>query len=204
MSEQWQSSSNKNIYWRYDKKSKTANTLVYIGDHMHFLQEHQYWGLLPPKHGIIGRQIPRLKTICWIDTGILAEKCIVTGFKYRFYLLHGLTDNNNMHEQLHFKIEIAMPNQDEYTIVHESKYMTAEMRESIEPNEKIVKTYITDIDLELPMLSDKEQLASVKASFFHVDLWWKNGWLIEGFVLEPIMKELNQKPVNGSEQVHSV
>ena len=82
--------------------------------------------------------------------------------------------------------------------------MTAEMRESIEPNEKTVMTYITDIDLELPMLSDKEQLASVKASFFHVDLWWKNGWLIEGFVLEPIMKELNQKAVKGSEQVHSV
>jgi hypothetical protein len=34
--------------------------------------------------------------------------------------------------------------------------MTAEMRKSIEPNEKTVMTYITDIDLELPMLSDKD------------------------------------------------
>ena len=82
--------------------------------------------------------------------------------------------------------------------------MTAEMSESIERNEKTVKAYITDIDLELPMLSDKEQLASVKASFDHADGHWKNGWLIEGFVLEPIMKELNQKAVKGSEQVHSV
>jgi hypothetical protein len=85
---------------------------------MHFLQEHQYWGLLPPKHGLIGRSIPRLKTICWIDTRIIAEKCIVTGFKYRFYLLNGLTDYNNMNERMHFKIEIAMPNQDEFMIVH--------------------------------------------------------------------------------------
>jgi len=39
----------------------------------------------------------------------------------------------------------------------------------------------------------------VKASFFHADSHWKDGWLIEGFVLEPIMKELNQKAVKGSE-----
>jgi hypothetical protein len=38
----------------------------------------------------------------------------------------------------------------------------------------------------------------VKASFDHADGHWKNGWLIEGFVLEPII-ELNQKAGKGSE-----
>ena len=63
---------------------------------------------------------------------------------------------NTVINKMNFKILVAMPNKDEYTTVHESDYVTPEMAQQMQPKERIVKTYITDIDLELPLQSDKE------------------------------------------------
>ena len=64
--------------------------------------------------------------------------------------------------------------------------MSNEMGKTMQPRDQIVKTYITQINFETLLQSDKEQLASVKVHFFHNNGYWKGGWLIEGFILEPI------------------
>lgn len=54
------------------------------------------------------------------------------------------------------------------------------------PAGKVIKTYIVTIDLEDALSIDSEQFATVEVSFFKKNDWWKSGWLIEGFILEPV------------------
>jgi hypothetical protein len=49
-----------------------------------------------------------------------------------------------------------------------------------------VKTYITTIDFQASLGVPEDSLASVKLNFYKNDDWWKSGWLIEGFILEPV------------------
>ena len=70
-------------------------------------------------------------------------------------------------------------------VVYEDQhYMDQEMIKKM-PLGYIVKTYIVTIDLE-DGLSVGEQLATVKVSFMKKNDWWKFGWFIEGFILEPV------------------
>ena len=84
------------MYWRYDKERKTVNTLVYGGDTWAMKYDTRYWDVLPSAKGIIGREVPYLKTVCWVEINIAAENCIPMGFKYRLYLLHGLMEKSVM------------------------------------------------------------------------------------------------------------
>ena len=54
------------------------------------------------------------------------------------------------------------------------------------PAGKVVKTYIMTIDLEDALSMGAEQFATVEVSFFKKNDGWKSGWLIEGFILEPV------------------
>lgn len=73
--------------------------------------------MLPPSKGIIGREVPYLKSVCWVETHITAEKCMPLGFKYRLYLLHGLMASNTMLNTLTFKILIKKPAEETYTVI---------------------------------------------------------------------------------------
>ena len=83
--------------------------------------------MFPSTKGYIGREVPYLKTVCWIWIPIISQKFIATGFKYRLHLLHGLMSYNTVVNKMNFKILIAMPNENEYTTVYESSYLTSEM-----------------------------------------------------------------------------
>ncbi len=136
-------------------------TLVYNGNWWSWKDNSQYWDKLPPSKGIIGRDVPYLKTVCWVDTNITAEKCIPLGFKYKLYLLHGLMTNNTMRNALILKVCLQKPTEETYTMIYKSEYVTPEMALKMKPYEKIVKTYVTDIDLDIFLSSDTEKFASV-------------------------------------------
>ena len=66
-------------------------------------------------------------------------------------------------------------------------YISTELLDQMNPKGQILKTYITTIDLSSPgLVTPDNHLASVKVNFFKNDDWWKSGWLIEGFILEPV------------------
>ena len=84
------------------------------------------------------------------------------------------------------KVLTKYPTQSDYELVFEDKqYIKAEMITQMTPKDRIVKTYITTIDLTSKIGVPENSLGSVKVNFYKNDDYWKSGWLIEGFVLEP-------------------
>ena len=104
-----QSSTDQNVFWQYDQKRRTVSTLIYNGGWWAWKDNKEYWDFLPEDKGFLGKPVPYLKNVCWIDIHITAEKCVPLGFKYRLYLLHGLMSKNTMKDTLKFKILVKKP-----------------------------------------------------------------------------------------------
>ena len=56
-----------------------------------------------------GKPIPHLKSVCWLD-GSITLSGIISGFKYRLYLLHGFDESPQMVDSATLKVKAIREN----------------------------------------------------------------------------------------------
>jgi hypothetical protein len=76
------------LYRRYNAERLTFDSLAYNGGWWTWKNDPNYWDTVNLPSNTFGKPIPHLRSVCWLD-GSISLSGIVSGFRYRLYLLHG-------------------------------------------------------------------------------------------------------------------
>ena len=74
--------------------------------------------------GTFGKPIPHLKSVCWLD-GSITLSGIVSGLRYRLYLLHGFDESSQMVDSATLKVKTIRENLEDAkeSVVFEDTYV---------------------------------------------------------------------------------
>ena len=86
------------------------------------------------KDNTFGFKVPYLRTVCWLDPYVVAEKIFPA--KYNVYLLHGLEKNAKIKDEAYIYVEFARPETDvekKYQLLFKDDFIKENDYNALEP-----------------------------------------------------------------------
>jgi len=150
--------------------------------------DKRYWGVVTPLNSILHKDIYHLDTVCLID--LEATISHVFHGHYKLYLNHCVCDFNEESTKLTVLLdkepikEFLYPTKEQKDNCEENKFIDEETGN----NNILYKEFIADFDVNYDQNLDNNSGHELTVRFKNTDWYWKEDWLIDGFILELVDK----------------
>lgn len=203
----------KGNYMQFDSENNFRYLALTSGESWAHSDNPSYWQRIKLPNSTFNGESYRLNNVCWLDL-IINFHSVKPGV-YDVYLRQTVEFNRNtIKENLSLKVIVCSLNGGSETKLYETKFMTEEMFQEVK-NRSINKNkyksydesylfedpmdpnflkdiYITTIDLTHFLFDEK---LKVKIAFWHLNGYWKSGWIIDGAIL-------HRKPPQAFQALH--
>ena len=183
-------------------------------------EDRRYWNKIKAKNSILNKEIYDLNMVCWVDVNQTMTHVFYG--KYKLYLNHCICNLTKLMLKLTVFLddisifETKYPSQEQKNKCRERHSLKDEdkkegyiemkrggfrgirlpinSRYRVEFKEKrLDKDFITEIEIPYNDKIDNGKGHKVTVRFDHVEGSWKHGWMIDAFILEKIIENINDK-----------